>query len=67
VPLNPGSRQSEAHGRQHGQKFNWSRAYSWIAQRSIQATACCKSLDFPFYANRMPTDLLRSPQTRKAA
>ncbi len=27
----------------------------------------CKSLDLPFYANRMPGDLLRPPQTRKAA
>jgi hypothetical protein len=27
----------------------------------------CKSLDLPFYANRMPPDLLRPPQTRKAA
>jgi len=27
----------------------------------------CKSLDLPFYANRMPSDLLRPPQTHKAA
>ncbi len=27
----------------------------------------CKSLDLPFYANRMPGDLLRPPQPRKAA
>ncbi len=27
----------------------------------------CKSLDLPFYANRIPSDLLRPPQTRKAA
>jgi hypothetical protein len=27
----------------------------------------CKSLDLPFYANRIPADLLRRPQTPKAA
>jgi len=27
----------------------------------------CKSLELPFYANRIPTDLLRPPQTHKAA
>jgi hypothetical protein len=27
----------------------------------------CKSLDLPFYANRIPTELFRPPQTRKAA
>jgi hypothetical protein len=27
----------------------------------------CKSLDLPFYANRMPGELLRPPQIRKAA
>jgi hypothetical protein len=27
----------------------------------------CKSLDLPFYANRMPSDLLCPPQTHKAA
>jgi hypothetical protein len=27
----------------------------------------CKSLDLPFYANRMPSALLRPPQTRNAA
>jgi hypothetical protein len=27
----------------------------------------CKSLDLPFYANRIPSDLLRPPQTRRAA